>query len=98
MKLWQLPGQRSRSFQFFLDLLREKEPKLLHAPAASGRRVILDSRERIGLREIHQMNCFNDDLCLLLMGPWARNFPNGVKIERRCASTKPSSHARSFLA
>jgi hypothetical protein len=65
----------------FIDLLDESEP---HPPRSGFRApLLLNGRERIRVRAIHQMNYFDDEVCLPGMSVRARVFracPHGVPV------------------
>jgi hypothetical protein len=60
-----------------LDLLNENE-QLPHALAVSERRIFHNGRERIRVREIHQMNYFDDHVCLPRMSILRFTFAHGT--------------------
>jgi len=53
----------TRFSTFFLDMLNESE-LFPHALAVSEHHIVIDGRERIRVFQIHQMNYFDDDVCL----------------------------------
>jgi hypothetical protein len=60
-------------FLYFPGYVERERTKPTLWPSQSAR-IFHDWRERIRVCEIHQMNCFDDDLCLLRILVWGMVF------------------------